>query len=98
MADSGAKTIWITGAGGLIGNYLVDAAAALAPEFVVRPLTRPVLDLTDAPAVERLFRKEEPDAILHCAALSRNPQCDADPGLAHKTNVGVTRHVTAEGV
>jgi dTDP-4-dehydrorhamnose reductase len=81
---------WITGAGGLIGNYLVHTAAQ-SPDWRIRPLVRSDLDLADFPNVAALFRREQPDAIFHCAALSRSPECEAHPALANKLNVEVTR-------
>lgn len=81
---------WITGAGGLIGNYLVESAAALAPGFELVALRRSNLDLTDGAAVTNKFRRERPSLVLHCAALSRSPQCQANPDLARKLNVEVT--------
>jgi dTDP-4-dehydrorhamnose reductase len=84
------RTIWITGAGGLIGNYLVRSASRYAPGTTVVALTRDLLDLTDASAVRAMFRLQEPEIIIHCAALSRSPECEANPALAHKLNVEVT--------
>lgn len=84
------QTIWLTGAGGLIGNYLVQSAPQFAPEFRFIGLTRNQLDLTDTAAVQKKFRTDKPDAIIHCAALSKTAACQADPKLAHKLNVGVT--------
>ena len=84
-------TIWITGAGGLIGNYLVQTASAFAPEFQPRGLTRAMLELSDFAAVERAFKTEKPAGIIHCAALSRTPECQAKPDFARQTNVDVTR-------
>jgi len=81
---------WITGAGGLIGNYLFHSAAKFAPDWRVRPLTRSDIDLADAPKVGALFRQEQPNAIFHCAALSKSPDCQANPALARKLNVDVT--------
>jgi len=85
-----ASTIWVTGAGGLIGNYLVQTAPQLLPGEVVIPITRAKLDLTDLPAVREAFRNQNPVVIIHCAALSRSPDCQADPALAHKVNVEST--------
>lgn len=82
---------WITGAGGLIGNYLVRIAVPNAPGWRVRPLLRAELDLADVPKVRALFRQEQPDAVFHCAALSKSPDCQANPALAQKLNVEVTR-------
>jgi dTDP-4-dehydrorhamnose reductase len=85
--------VWITGAGGLIGSYLVRAATRFAAAWRPRPLTRPELDLTDHQKVAALFQQEQPGAIFHCAALSKSPDCQANPPLAQKLNVDVTRHL-----
>lgn len=84
------KTVWITGAGGLIGNYLVRSAPRFAPGTKVAALTRGRLDLTDASAVREAFRLQSPQLVLHCAALSRSTECEANPKLARKLNVEVT--------
>jgi dTDP-4-dehydrorhamnose reductase len=84
------KTVWITGARGLIGNYLVESAAKFAPNFKVIGLSRAEIDLTDFDAVRDLFRQQSPQLIIHCAALSKSPACQADSPLAHKLNVDVT--------
>jgi dTDP-4-dehydrorhamnose reductase len=84
---------WVTGALGLIGNYLVLISASSAPGWRVRPLVRAELDLTDAPKVRALFRQERPDAVFHCAALSRSPDCETDPAHARNLNVEVTKHL-----
>ena len=81
---------WITGAGGLIGHNLVQAAPDHAPGYQVVGLTRPDLDLLDFKAVEQRFKKERPELIIHCAALSRSPECQANPQLAHRLNVELT--------
>jgi dTDP-4-dehydrorhamnose reductase len=86
--------VWITGAGGLIGHYLVQTAPTNAPELSVIGLTRPQLDLTDFGAVRQRFHDEKPDAIIHCAALSRSPDCQTNPGLARKLNIEVTALLT----
>jgi len=86
--------VWITGAGGLIGNYLVRTAAESVPNWRVIGLTRPQLDLTDFVAVRARFHLDQPRLIIHCAALSRSPECQANPDLARKLNVQVTAFLT----
>lgn len=83
-------TAWITGAGGLIGNYLVQSAPQFAPHWQIVGLTRGQLDLLDFPAVRRAFANNPPSLIIHCAAMSRSPDCQANPQLARKTNVEST--------
>jgi dTDP-4-dehydrorhamnose reductase len=85
-----ASVIWVTGAGGLIGNYLVQSARTMLAEQIVIPLTRARLDLIDLPSVRQAFREQKPWLIVHCAALSRSPECQANPGLAHTVNVEST--------
>lgn len=87
------KLAWITGAGGLIGNQLVQTAAQHARDWEVRGLTREQLDLADFDAVTRAFTGQKPQLIIHCAALSRSPACEAEPKLASLQNVAVTRHL-----
>jgi dTDP-4-dehydrorhamnose reductase len=82
---------WITGAGGLIGNYFVQTAREFAPQWEARGLTRAILDLTDAKAVRKKFQRDKPQLIIHCAAQSKVPACQADPKLAWQLNVDVTK-------
>jgi len=81
---------WITGAGGLIGNYLFQTSARWAPDWNISGLARAQLDLTDFNAVSRMFREQRPQLVIHCAALSRSPACQENPALARKLNVEVT--------
>ena len=59
----------------------------------MRGLTRRDLDLTDYAAVDRAFERDRPALVIHCAAMSRSPQCSADPAAARLQNVDVTRHL-----
>ena len=81
--------VWITGAGGLIGNYLVQTAAQFAPQFQVVRLARAQLDLTDYAAVRAEFQRQQPQLLIHCAAMSRSPECQEKPVLARKINTEV---------
>jgi dTDP-4-dehydrorhamnose reductase len=83
-------TIWITGAGGLIGNYTRAIAKSYADAEAIRALTRADLDLTDFDAVQKKFREDSPQLIFHCAALSQSPACQNNPELARKLNVELT--------
>ncbi len=87
------RTAWITGAGGLVGNYLVQTAPQFAPDWNVTGLTRDRLDLTDFAAVRQILREQNPQLIVHCAALSRSPVCQEKPALARQINVEVTQNL-----
>jgi len=82
--------VWVTGAGGLIGNYLVQLAPQYAPQWRVVGLTRTELDLLDFPSIHHMFGEQRPAAIIHCAAMSKSPDCQAQPKTAHRINVDAT--------
>jgi dTDP-4-dehydrorhamnose reductase len=84
------SAIWVTGAGGLIGNELLRTAAESIRARPARGLAHAELDLLDFHAVERLFRSEQPSAIIHCAAISRSVQSQDAPDLARRVNVDAT--------
>jgi dTDP-4-dehydrorhamnose reductase len=83
--------VWITGAGGLIGNYLVQTAPKSASEWRVRALARDQLDLLDLAAVRREFEKDRPQLVIHCAAISTIAGAQKAPDLARRVNVEATR-------
>lgn len=90
MRNPHDSKVWITGAGGLIGNQLVQLAPQFAPDHHAVALTRPDLDLLDSAAVRQAFREQQPAAIFHCAAITRTQDCEANPALARKSNIATT--------
>ncbi len=85
------KLAWITGANGLIGNYLVQTAPRFAPRWCIRALTRDQLDLLDVAAVRREFQKDQPQLVIHCAAMTAVADTQKDPELARRVNVEITK-------
>ena len=88
------QNVWITGANGLIGNYLVRTAPQFAPHWRVRAMTRDQLDLLDFAAVRREFARDKPQLVIHCAAISILAEAQANPALARRVNVDVTKLLT----
>lgn len=82
---------WITGANGLIGNYLVQTAPRYAPHRRVRALTRADFDLLDFAAVEREFARDRPQLVIHCAAITTIAEAQQNPRLARRVNVEATQ-------
>ena len=82
---------WITGAGGLIGSHLIRSAPPGPLQAVA--LTRATLDLCDFAAVQEAFQRDRPEVIVHCAALSKTPDCVRDPALAFRVNVEATKNL-----
>jgi dTDP-4-dehydrorhamnose reductase len=85
------RWVWITGANGLIGNYLVQTAPRFASRWRVRALTREQFDLLDFAAVRREFQKDRPQLVIHCAAISAVGEAQKNPGLAWRVNVEATK-------
>jgi dTDP-4-dehydrorhamnose reductase len=88
-----APRAFITGAAGLIGQYLVKTASRWAPDWDVQGLSRAELELTDTPTLETRVRALNPDLLIHCAALSRTKDCEQDPEQARRINVEATAHL-----
>ena len=72
-----SRTVWITGAGGLIGSYLVRSAPA---DWDVKAIPR-----------DAKWERSPPDLVIHCAALSKSALCEKQPELAREVNVELTR-------
>jgi GDP-4-dehydro-6-deoxy-D-mannose reductase len=100
--------VLVTGAGGFVGPYLIEALAAAGHEVhgLVRrqdrperlrslPVTVQVGDLLDAGAFETLVGRLAPDAVCHLAALSFVPEAERDPAAAYRLNVDGTLAVLA---
>lgn len=87
-------TVLITGAGGLIGGYLVSTAARWAPQWNVRGVARAEADLTDPMQVQKLWDRSRPALVIHCAALSRTGACEQDPAQARRINVEATERLS----
>lgn len=83
--------VWITGANGLIGHYLVQTAPPFAAGGRVKPLTRADFDLLDFAAAERAFRQEPPRLIIHCAAIATVADAQKNPELARRVNVDAVK-------
>ena len=82
--------VLITGSAGLIGHYLVKTAPRWAPQWDVHGIARQDVDLTDAASLTSVVHSLSPQAIIHCAALSRTKDCEQDPESARRINVEAT--------
>ncbi|MBF6600930.1 MAG: dTDP-4-dehydrorhamnose reductase [Dehalococcoidia bacterium] len=82
--------VLITGSDGQLGRALVRACA---PADAVLACGRAQLDVTDADAARRLFDRQRPDAVVHCAALTDTQACERDPRLAFAVNAGGAERV-----
>jgi dTDP-4-dehydrorhamnose reductase len=95
LNEPNQQPVWITGANGLIGSYLVQTAPKHAGERKARLVTRADFDLLDFNAVERAFRHEKPSLVIHCAAITLVSEAQKNPEYARRVNVEMTGHLAA---
>jgi dTDP-4-dehydrorhamnose reductase len=76
--------ILITGAGGMLGLDVLEAAIDAGDE--VAGLTHSDLDIADARACERAIASANADAVINCAAYTNVDGAQSDPGTAHAVN------------
>ena len=75
--------ILMTGANGQLGR---DCMAALGERHVVAGCDLPQADITEPADVLRILAKEEPDAIVNCAAFTRVDDCEKQRDAAWRAN------------
>lgn len=78
----------ITGAGGMLGSDVREAAEAAGHETI--PLTRTALDIADEAAVARAIGAARPDVVINCAAWTA-----VDAAEAHAEEADAVNHVGA---
>ena len=81
--------ILITGGKGMLGRTLVRELAG--HETVVADL--PEWDITDADAFTERVLSVAPDAVVHCAAMTKVDDCESKSDLAYRLNEEGTRNV-----
>ncbi|MDP2710774.1 MAG: dTDP-4-dehydrorhamnose reductase [Solirubrobacteraceae bacterium] len=83
----------VTGAGGMLGRAVVDAAARLGHDVVAA--TRAELDVTDAGATRRALLAARPRAVVNCAAYTDVDGAEGDRRAAAAVNAEGAGHVAA---
>lgn len=79
----------MTGATGFVGRWMIEALNATGHEVVAAPGHRE-LDIADANAVTGLLKSEQPDGVVHLAAIAYAADAAADSAEAVRINLGGT--------
>jgi len=74
-------------------NALFEIDRELRELWVGADLRPAVADICDATRVKRVFSREKPDVVFHCAAHKHVPMMEANPGEAVKNNIFGTKIV-----
>jgi len=102
-AERAKLRIAVTGASGLLGCVVVEAAAARGHTVIVgvhqarcswptEVMVVPI-DLTIPRSVEKFIERAEPDWVVHTAAMTDVDRCELKPADAIIANVAATRHL-----
>jgi dTDP-4-dehydrorhamnose reductase len=83
--------VLVTGANGMLGHRVVDAARERGHE--ARGTDLPELDLVDADATARFVDDFAPDAVINCAAYTAVDQAESEEELATRINAGAAGNV-----
>ena len=81
--------VLLTGGRGMLGRTLT----ALYKDLEVLPTDLPEADICDRSAIDALLRKEQPDAVIHCAAMTAVDLCESQSERAYLLNARGTENV-----
>ncbi len=78
------QTILVTGASGFVGSRFVER---WRNEYRILAPTHREMDITDAASVESYMVANQPDMVLHLAAISNTGYCEQHPEESYRVNV-----------
>ena len=81
--------VLLTGGRGMLGRTL----AAEWRGFSVIQTDLPEADITDPAGFEKVLEKYQPDAVVHCAAMTAVDRCESEVELAYQLNAWGTKNV-----
>lgn len=83
--------VLLTGGKGMLGRTLCRELS----DFTVIPTDLPEGDITDPAGFAALLERHEPDAVIHCAAMTAVDRCETESDLAYRLNAFGTANVAA---
>ena len=84
--------VLLTGGKGMLGRTLVRE---LGGDFEVISTDLPEADITDENAIDAVFARHVPAAVIHCAAMTAVDKCETERDLAFRLNARGTANVAS---
>jgi dTDP-4-dehydrorhamnose reductase len=92
-----AKRWLITGTGGLLSDYLIDACSRRGDVITTgRSDGERRCDLTDSDAARALLAETLPDVVVHAAGLTDVDRCEREPDAAFAANRDAAAYLAAQ--
>ncbi len=86
------KKVLVTGSDGMLGSEVVRNLRR-HPNTLIIEGTIDTLDITDLASVKRVFEKERPTHVIHCAAFTQVDTAEKDPLTAFMVNAEGTKNL-----
>lgn len=87
------KKVLVTGADGVFAKYVIDHFKK--NNYNVIPTNKSLVDVSKKEDVLKIVNSENPDIIIHLAALTNVDECEKNPTKARRVNALGTRNITA---
>lgn len=84
-----SKKLLITGGDGMLGRTLRSELS----DYDVVSVDLPEVDITNPLVFESLIKRERPDVVIHCAAMTAVDECETKTDIAYKVNAYGTANV-----